>query len=329
MLQERNFPCLLLASQPSHAALQVTRVYLADTEPKQKSWMDGMLFEEWVKEQDTRFEGEKRNIALIIDNCPAHPVVNGLKAIKLIFLPPNTTPKTQPMDQGVIRSLKAKYRLRAVQKCISAIDRKQPLPKFTILEAKNILVASWDAVEASSVINCFKTADISLDSQRHAASDKDDPFRELTEELSSLRERNAELEPSEITAEQFAGLDNVVSQCENSATINDDDILAEFIIHGQVSKTDDEGKEEEEEEEEESCPPSKREVRESLDTLYLQSFFLQKGSEIKHKLRSITYMIEREFQSRQNQSTMNQFFKKILKCFHLCALMTLFSDFLS
>ena len=39
---------------------------------------------------------------MIVDNCPAHAEVSGLKAINLQFLPPNTTSCTQPMDQGVI-----------------------------------------------------------------------------------------------------------------------------------------------------------------------------------------------------------------------------------
>ena len=71
-----------------------------------KSWMTIFLFDEWVEELDRKFE---KKIVLIVDNCPAHPIVDGLKAIELVFLPPNTTSKTRPMDQGVIRSLKARY----------------------------------------------------------------------------------------------------------------------------------------------------------------------------------------------------------------------------
>ena len=41
---------------------------------------------------------------MIVDNCPAHPHVKGLKSVKLVFLPPNTTSVIQPMDQGVIRN---------------------------------------------------------------------------------------------------------------------------------------------------------------------------------------------------------------------------------
>ena len=68
---------------------------------------------------DRKFVTEGRKIALIVDNCPAHPDVPGLQAINLIFLPPNTTSRTQPMDQGVIRSLKAHYRSILVAKQIA------------------------------------------------------------------------------------------------------------------------------------------------------------------------------------------------------------------
>ena len=75
---------------------------------QQKRWMSSELFEEWVKELDQNFGSKKRKITLIIDNCTAHPDVPALEWVELIFLPPNTTSVTQPMDQGVIRGLKAK-----------------------------------------------------------------------------------------------------------------------------------------------------------------------------------------------------------------------------
>ena len=89
---------------------------------QKKSWMDGDFFTEWVKELDRKFAAQDRKIALIVDNCPAHPIVDGLKAIELIFLPPNTMSKTQPMDQGVIKSLKVFYRHSIIKRYIANID---------------------------------------------------------------------------------------------------------------------------------------------------------------------------------------------------------------
>ena len=71
-----------------------------------KSWMNSF---EWVKELDKKIEKDNRKVILIVDTCPAHRIIEGLKAAELVFLPPNTTSKIQPIDQGIIRSLKAKY----------------------------------------------------------------------------------------------------------------------------------------------------------------------------------------------------------------------------
>ena len=114
--------------------------------PQKKSWMDCALFTEWVRELDRQFVAEKRNAAPLIDNCPTYPIVKGPKAISLFLLPPNTTSVTQPMDQGIIRSLKAQYRTIAIRKFVVAVDAKKSLPKFTILEAMNVLVIAWNNV---------------------------------------------------------------------------------------------------------------------------------------------------------------------------------------
>ena len=70
---------------------------------QKKAWMDGTLFQEWLHELDRKFEMQGRKVAMVVDDCPAHPDVSGLKAINLQFLPPNTTFCTQLMDHGVIR----------------------------------------------------------------------------------------------------------------------------------------------------------------------------------------------------------------------------------
>ena len=57
----------------------------------------------------------------MIDNCTAHPPINNLVSTELIFLPPNTTSKLQPMDEGVIGSLKAHNKTISIKKLNSSI----------------------------------------------------------------------------------------------------------------------------------------------------------------------------------------------------------------
>ena len=69
-----------------------------------------MLLPFTEKELDGQQVVQEGKLSLIKDNFTAHPFLKGLQGIEMIFLLPNTTSKTQPMDQGVIRILKAFYR---------------------------------------------------------------------------------------------------------------------------------------------------------------------------------------------------------------------------
>ena len=82
---------------------------------QKKSWITGVLFEEWVRKLDSFFRAQSRKVSLLIDNCPTHPEIKNLTNINLTFLPPNTTSVLQPVDQAVIRSLRAHYRKKFVQ----------------------------------------------------------------------------------------------------------------------------------------------------------------------------------------------------------------------
>ena len=114
------------------------------------------MFEERVKVVDRNFGPQKRKITVIIDNSPAHPDVPALDWVELIFLPPNTTSITQPMNQGIIRSLKAKYRSLTVKKQIDALEKGNQLPKFSILSAMSMLTKALNSIPEITFTNCLK-----------------------------------------------------------------------------------------------------------------------------------------------------------------------------
>jgi hypothetical protein len=67
--------------------------------------MDQIIFLEYLNKLDKRFETEKRKFIVFIDNCRAHPPQDNLKhmkALKVVFFPPNITSVCQPMDIGII-----------------------------------------------------------------------------------------------------------------------------------------------------------------------------------------------------------------------------------
>ena len=180
-----------------------------------KSWMSSFLFDEWVKELDRKFEKENRRIVLIVDNCPAHPRVDGLKATELVFLSPNAISKTQPLDQGMIRSLKPKNRRKIIKRLIRAVDMKKKLPQTSILDAMQLLQSAWSEVSELTIKNCFRKYGISEKSAEQAINEEDDPFKDITadleETITELREGFPEEAPEELNATDLLDVDAELS----------------------------------------------------------------------------------------------------------------------
>ena len=175
-----------------------------------KIWTNSFLFDEWVKELDKKFEKENRKVILIVDNDPAHPIIGGLKAMELTFLPPNTTSKTQPMDQEVIR-LK-KYSKKIIQRLIRAVDMKKTFPNISILDAMQLLTSAWPEVSETTIKNCFRKVGISEKSAEEAINDHDDPFKdlaaeELEETINEFCERLPDEAPEQLNAAVLLDID--------------------------------------------------------------------------------------------------------------------------
>ena len=128
------------------------------------AWMTSGLFTEWITSWDKELRLQKRKILLLVDNCSAHPKVQGLTNIELRFLPPNTTSIIQPMDQGVIKNLKTLYRKEVLSSIITEIDDKDGsnetavniAKRISILLAIYMVAKSWDSVTSSTISNCFR-----------------------------------------------------------------------------------------------------------------------------------------------------------------------------
>ncbi len=68
------------------------------------------VFTKWLLEINRFMKSKKRRILLFIDNCSAHTDLPTLSNIRIKFLPPNTTSKLQPLDQGFIKNFESLYR---------------------------------------------------------------------------------------------------------------------------------------------------------------------------------------------------------------------------
>ena len=194
-----------------------------------KSWMTGDLFIEWLSTLDRKFVSDARKVLMMVDNCPAHPDVPNLKAITLTFLPPNTTSKLQPMDQGVIRSLKAYYRKDLVRSIIHHFEQFKTLPKINVLNAMLMMKSAWENVSEATIVNCFRKSGISMTMQRDSIADSDDPFPSLLQAMDDLSACETGCVQEGVSPEAFVDFDEGVEIFEASTSQpNDEEILATF-----------------------------------------------------------------------------------------------------
>ena len=116
----------------------------------------------------------------------------------------------QPMDQGVICSVKAHYRGRVVCLLCKALEKKDPCPKISILQSMKILADSWEVVTKETIINSFMKARITPAVQQAAIADSENPFKDLHESLNDLRKADSSMVPDDVTATALLSLDDDV-----------------------------------------------------------------------------------------------------------------------
>lgn len=140
-----------------------------------KAWVTRILFVEWINEvfgpAVKKFLLDKNLplIALLVmDNAPAHPpnleddLLEDLEFIKVKFLPPNTTPLLQPMDQQVISNFKKLYTKALFQRCFEVTEgtnltlREFWKNHFHIVDCLKIIDKAWDGVTKRTLNSAWR-----------------------------------------------------------------------------------------------------------------------------------------------------------------------------
>ena len=135
MTGSQKLPLLVIGKFARPRCFKNVHTLSIQYESNTKTWMVSDLFLSWLLKLYKRFQHENRKVAMVLDNCPAHPnVKDALKAVKLIFLPPNTTSTLQPCDQGIIQNLKVNYRKFLLIRMIIAVEAKEEF-SFNLLDS--------------------------------------------------------------------------------------------------------------------------------------------------------------------------------------------------
>jgi hypothetical protein len=149
-----------------------------------KAWMTTGIFTDYLEHFNACMAAQGRMVALILDNAPCHPRVQ-MSNIRLFFLPPNTTAETQPLDAGIIRSMKVRYRARLLaflfgEQSGDALSHDF-VTSITVAQAVSWISCAWAEVEGSTITECFQHCGIGAVRSENAAdvfrSDESDVIR--------------------------------------------------------------------------------------------------------------------------------------------------------
>ena len=108
-----------------------------------KSWMTSEIFETLLSKLSRKLIFENRKVILFLNNATCHPesIDDKFSNIKIVFLPKNTTSRLQPLDAGIIRNFKVKYRKSLVKYVLSRINDNASAAE--IVQDVNISMAIW------------------------------------------------------------------------------------------------------------------------------------------------------------------------------------------
>ena len=223
------------------------------------------------------------------------------------------------MDQGIIRALRAKYRSLAVRKLVLALEKKEPIPKFSILSAMCMLRKAWDAVSNQTFTNCFRKSGISQKDAEKVINEEDDPFMGLGDEdveedavqtlnadLSTLKEKFADQIDADISLDNYIDFDIEVTTSHGILT------NAEIIAEVTGTQEDDDLNEQNDDIEDENLitKPGAQEVLKAISVLEDFSLYSNFGEAMIRSLKDLNYNVQKEFLFTKKQTVISDFFLK-------------------
>ncbi len=144
------------------------------------AWMTTEIFSEWFHdcfvpsvEKHLVEIGQEPKAVLLLDNCACHPdvLVSKNQNIKVVMLPPNTTSIIQPQDQGIIASVKKRFKAEVLKMYFQSYLVNQPdsnplqtfYNKYTIKDVIFVLASVWKSTPTTTLKRAWHKLNINVE----------------------------------------------------------------------------------------------------------------------------------------------------------------------
>ena len=122
------------------------------------AWMTGEIHHQIMSKLNNEMRLSNRHILYVCDNASSHQV-REYSHIKFLMLPLNATSIMQPLDQGIILSAKRRYKKKLAERYLSCVENNKDanslLKALDIVQATNMIAASWGETSSTIIQNCF------------------------------------------------------------------------------------------------------------------------------------------------------------------------------
>ncbi len=191
----------------------------------EKAWMNTTIFTQILTKWNSELQKKNWKVLLMCDQVSLH-FVKDFSNIQIELLMVNTTLKLQPLDQGILRSVKMQYKASLARKLMlyldEGYDKDAISKKLDIKIATNDIAWVWRQTTPELIKNCFKKA---------LFMSKDEPQAADPDELATEMERGMEDDEwravanrmdSSMTFDEFTALED---NEETSVEMMDKEIL--------------------------------------------------------------------------------------------------------
>ncbi len=119
-----------------------------------------------------------RKILLILNDAPTRPKDVEFSNIELLFLAKNTISLTQPLNQGIIKAVKDRYKTLLTEFILSqedangfACDYLASIKRVDIFQTYKMLHQSWNQISVDTIINCWRKTFENMNIQEEPSND--------------------------------------------------------------------------------------------------------------------------------------------------------------
>ena len=266
------------------------------------AWMTGEIHHPIMSKLNNEMRLSNRHILYVCDNASSHQV-RDYSHIKFLMLPPNATSIMQPLDQGIILSAKRRYKKKLAERYLACVENNKDanslLKALDIVQATNMIAASWRETSSTIIQNCFRKARFKHHAVDPASEIQEDPLPAPAPDVWNRVQRWL----GDVQFDEFAASE---PEAGTAQPMSDQDIVNIVLTENDVQEESDDESEEE--------IPSTSAIKTSVEFLAMidqQKAFLKRNelpTEIVEQLEAQVVAMQVSLCSKQKQ--MQDYFQK-------------------